>query len=70
MLRLPDYQNALRCVVCGGGPASVVTEVYDGMPKGLVACADCLQAMKDRAVGVCWLGTTLMVVDGRRQVDE
>lgn len=61
-------QGSLFCVVCGSPEATVNKQVLNGLPRDVVVCEDCKQAVKRRQVGISRLKDgTLSVTDGRKE---
>ena len=55
----------MTCQICGI-PGTVTVKPLNGLPRGIVACEACRQAVKDRAVGVVVREDgSLHVTDGR-----
>lgn len=58
-------QFPLFCLVCGD-PGSVNRSPLNGLPRDVVVCEDCKQAVRKRQVGISRLKDgTLSITDGR-----
>jgi hypothetical protein len=56
----------MTCAICSGPDASPNPKPLNGLPKGVVACQGCVQAVKARQVGVVVRADgSLSITDGR-----
>ena len=57
----------MTCAICHSEGAAVTTKALNGLPKGVVACDDCRQAVQRRQVGVVLRRDgSLSITDGRK----
>lgn len=60
-------QGTLFCAVCSSPEATVNRHALNGLPRDVVICEDCKQAVRVRQVGISRLKDgTLSVTDGRK----